>query len=60
MRDVISKKSALGKRLIDAFPGLHILGERIKETIGEKIESGAEFIEVQKNKIGNLKNRKGE
>lgn len=48
VREVLSKKSFLSKRLVDAFPNFKVLTKKIKDTIEEKIETGAEFIEIQK------------
>ena len=48
VKEILSKKSYFGKRLVEAFPDFKILKQKIKDSIGEKIENGADFIEKQK------------
>ena len=53
VKAIISEKSILGKRLINAFPNLNAIRFKIKEKIEETIENGTEFIATQKAKIDN-------
>lgn len=51
VRAIISTKSKLGRRLVNAFPTLNAIKYKIKE----KIETGTEFIANQKSKIDKIK-----
>ena len=55
VRAIISEKSILGRRLVNAFPDLSAIRFKIKEKIEETIENGSEFIANQKAKIDKLK-----